>query len=161
MKLRNGKTTGSDNWELLKEKAYLESKQKKDALVQKIKEGLAAGELVPAENIPERIQSVHNVFTVISDNIDYLVSFDFSFSSKFTTAVYNKTYEIANAIFPSIDTYIAENRIVDNRLYYKMAQETYFLLLKVRQDIEKHCPELKPKYKNDYSGCDCSTCLDD
>lgn len=167
MKLRSGKTTGSDK--PLKENTIdfetkttdVELEKAAQVLVKKIKDCLTSLELVHSENTPKRIQICHEVFSLISNNLEFIVTSDFSPSPKFITTVYKKTYEIANAIFPSIETYIAKNRPMAGRLYHKMAQETYFLLVKVRQDIEKHRPELKPKYTNDYSECDCSSCLYD
>ncbi len=172
MKLRSGKTIGSTDtipnsimllFTISKPSNVpaAQAAQATQVLVKKIKDCLTSLDLVTSENIPKRIQICHDVFRLISNNLEFIVTPEFSPSPKFITVVYKKTYELANEIFPSIEAYIAKNRPMASKIYYKMAEETYFLLLKVRQDIEKHRPELKPKYTNDYSGCDCSCCVDD
>ena len=140
MKLRSGKTTGSDET-----KIDVEIAQAKDILIKKIKDCMDAIALISAENTPLRIEICHNVFKIVSENLDFIITPEFNPSPKFITVVYNKTYELADNIYPSLDKYIAENKPMHSKLLYNKADEAYFLLLKVREDIEKHLPGLKPK----------------
>lgn len=162
MKLRSGKTTGSTETTPATT-LDVELAEAKAVLIKKIQDCLASLALVSAENTPHRIQVCYNVFRIISDNLEFISTTEFSPSPKFITVVYDKTYELADELFPSLEKYITENRPTNGEMLYKIADETYFLILKVRQDIEKHRPELKPKYNNNdywYTGCDCNSCLE-
>jgi hypothetical protein len=149
MKLRSGKTIGST-----------ETSPKTVALVNKFKSLLIEIDRVPKTHVPGRIRVCYDIISLFSNNLEFIVTPEFSTSPKFIKVIYNKTYELEDDVYHSLDRYITDNQLRRVKSLDKMADELYFLLLKVRQDIEKHLPELKPKNNNDLTSY-CTCCPDE
>ncbi len=153
MKLRSGKITNSD---------------KPETLVAQFKAHFAKFEATPKEDFPERAQLCYDIFTLVSDKLHLIDSPEFSPSTKFITAVYNKTYDMdSEHLYNSLEYYISEQEPREVRALFKKTQELQRLLMKVREDIQTLHPELKPpNYNDDYEddycdheNCTCEYCM--
>jgi hypothetical protein len=153
MKLRSGKTTYSDT---------------PDTLIARFKAHFAKFETTPKENFPERVQLCYDIFALISDKLHLIDSPEFSPSTKFITAVYNKTYDMDyEHLYNALEDYISDHEPRGVRALCKKTNELQILIMKVREDIQTLHPELKPpSFDDDYEdnycdheNCTCEYCM--
>jgi hypothetical protein len=145
MQLRNGKTISSD---------------KKDFLVGAIQSRLKLIGQVPEDETPIRIAGAHEIFSIILNNIDYIMTDEFSPEQKFVQTVYNKTFEMADQAYDSSDLYITEKKPRNIRTIRRQVEEFCSLLSQVQTAIDdRRRASIKPSSWCEDPGCSCYTYL--
>jgi hypothetical protein len=145
MQLRNGKTISS---------------VKKDTLVGAIQSRLKFIEQVPMDETPSRIAGAKEIFGIILNNIDYIMTDEFSPEQKFVQTVYNKTFEMANEAYYSSELYITEKKPRNSRTIRRQVEEFCGLLSQVQTAIKDRRPDIKspPGYQIAAQWCEDSRC---
>ena len=131
MQLRNGKITNGD---------------KKDTLVGAIKCRLNLVGRVPAGKTLIRIAAAQRLFSLILDNIDYIMSDEFQPNEKFVQTVYNKTFEMVDDAYVSAENYISENKRRNGHTIRRQVVEFCSLLYKVQTIIKTNRPQIRAPY---------------
>jgi hypothetical protein len=144
MKLRSGKIINTTTTTTL------------EPLIAQFKELFMKFEATDKENFPERIHVCYDIYTLISNKLDVIDSPEFGPSLKFLKSAYIKTFDLGEELYIALDKYISEQQPYETRFLYRMADEMYDLLMKVRKDVETFHPELKNPYYDD--GCECNYC---
>jgi hypothetical protein len=145
MQLRNGKTISSD---------------KKDSLVGAIQSRLKLIGQVSMNETPSRIAAAHEIFSIILDNIDYIMTDEFSPEQKFVQTVYNKTFEMADEAYYSSQAYIETKKPRNSRVIRREVEEFCCLLSQVQAAIDdRRRASIKPSQWCEDPGCSCYTYL--
>jgi hypothetical protein len=131
MQLRNGKITNAN---------------KKDTLVGEIKKRQNMVDRVSAGETPSRVAAIKEVFNIILDNIQYIMSDEFQPNGKFVQAVYNKTFIMANDANFSVENYICLNKPRNKHVIRRQMDDFLRLLDQVKCVIKINRPQIRAPY---------------
>jgi hypothetical protein len=131
MKLRNGKTINTTH---------------RDWLIGTIKTKLTKYENIPLGNVPRRMAEISKIFCIVRDNLDYIMSDEFSPSEKFIQTVYNKTFFLSEDAEHSTVGYIEEHEDCNTAAIYKQTDDFQSLLSEVQQAIVAKRPAIRAPF---------------
>jgi hypothetical protein len=125
MQLRNGKKT---------------NQPKKEDLIQVFKNKMLGLQLLPGDDVPNRIWAAHELYSFILEHIDVITSNDFDKSGRLTQTIYDKSFELNDEAYFRAEAYI-EDRNPENAVDIRQMVDNYGkLVLQVQEAVRAHNP---------------------